>query len=177
MLTLLLLRHAKSSWDNPGLGDFDRPLAKRGKKAAPAIGKALAAMGQHPDLVLCSSAVRARATLDLVLPELGKPAPRIVYDEAIYMATPGTLLARLHAVGTEFADQPPRSVMLVGHNPGLEELAMMLSRGGVDDDTDLMAEKFPTAAVAIFTFDTGSWKSIAPGAGRLEQFLTPRQLA
>jgi phosphohistidine phosphatase len=174
MLTLSLLRHAKSSWDEPALDDYDRPLAKRGKKAAPEIGAALAAMGLRPDLVLCSGAVRARETLDLVLSKLGGPAPEIVYDEALYMATPAGLLARLRKVAAR-ADAP-RHVMLVGHNPGLEELALMLVGSGGADDRARMAEKFPTAALAVIAFNTESWAKVRPGAGRLEHFITPKRL-
>jgi phosphohistidine phosphatase len=176
MLTLALLRHAKSSWDNPGLDDYDRPLAKRGKKAAPEMGAALAAMGLRPDLIICSGAARARATLDLVLKKLGAPVPEVVYDDAVYMATPGALLARLHRIGPSETGEMPRHVMLVGHNPGLEELALLLVGSGAADDTARMAEKFPTAAVAVIGFNADSWGLIAPGAGRLEHFLTPKQL-
>jgi phosphohistidine phosphatase len=176
MLTLTLLRHAKSSWDQPALDDYERPLAKRGKKAAPQVGAALTAMGLRPDLVLCSGAVRARATLDLVLPKLGAPVPEVVYDDALYMAAPDALLARLHRIGPERGGEAPRHVMLVGHNPGLEELALLLAGSGADDDTARMTEKFPTAAVAVLGFNTDSWAAIEPGAGRLEHFLTPKQL-
>jgi phosphohistidine phosphatase len=176
MLTLTLLRHAKSSWGDPSLDDYDRPLGKRGKTAAPEIGAALAAMGLRPDLILCSSAVRARATLDLVLPKLGAPVPRVVYDDALYLATPNALLSRLHRVGPGDTGEVPRHVMVVGHNPGLEELAVLLIGSGASDDTSRLTEKFPTAAVAVLGFNSESWAAIAPGAGRLEHFLTPKQL-
>src|SRR5450631_2444347 len=125
MLTLTLLRHAKSSWEEP-LDDFDRPLAPRGKKAAPEIGAALAARGLRPDLILCSGALRARETLGLVIEDLGAPAPEVIYDDALYMAAPGTLLKRLHGIASAPQRDAPRHVMLVGHNPGFEELALML---------------------------------------------------
>ena len=176
MLTLTLLRHAKSSWDEPGLDDYDRPLAKRGKKAAPDMGAALAKMGLSPDLILCSGAVRARATLDLVLPSLGTPLPQIVYDDTLYLAAPETLLARLRRIGPGETGEVPRHVMLVGHNPGLEELAVLLIGSGAFDDTARLTEKFPTAAVAVLGFAGESWAAIEPGTGRLQHFLTPRQL-
>jgi phosphohistidine phosphatase len=176
MLTLTLLRHAKSSWDDPALDDYDRPLAKRGKKAAPEVGAALAAMGLRPDLVICSGAVRARATLDLVLAKLGAPVPEVVFDDSVYLATPETLLARLNRIGPSETGETPRSVMLVGHNPGLEELALLLAGSGAADDTARMTEKFPTAAVAVIGFNADNWALIAPGLGRLEHFLTPKQL-
>lgn len=173
MLTLSLLRHAKSSWTEP-LDDYDRPLAKRGQKAAPEVGAGLSAMGLRPDLVLCSGAVRARQTLELVLERLGAPTPEVVYDDALYMASPDSLLVRLNAVASERGT--PRHVMLVGHNPGLEELALMLTGSGAADDRARMAEKFPTAAVAVIAFNTESWSGIEPGTGRLEHFLTPKRL-
>ena len=88
MKTLFVMRHAKSSWDTMSLPDYDRPLAKRGRKAAPLIGAEIARLGLRPDLILCSGAARTRETLALVLPALGAPPPEIVYDDAIYMATP-----------------------------------------------------------------------------------------
>lgn len=177
MLTLILLRHAKSSWDDPGLDDFDRPLAKRGRKAAPEVGSALARMGLRPDLVLCSTAVRTRQTLEIVLDELGPPAPRVIFDERLYMATSDRLIKRLHAVGADETGALPSTVMMVGHNPGLEELAIRLVGRGAAEDTARMSAKFPTAAVAVIAFDGDDWTALAPGEGRLEHFLTPKRLA
>jgi phosphohistidine phosphatase len=176
MLTVTLLRHAKSSWDAPALDDYERPLSKRGMKAAPEMGAALAAMGLRPDLILCSSAVRARATQDLVLPHLGAPVPEVAFDDALYLAAPETLLARLRRVGPGETGEVPRHVMLVGHNPGLEELAVLLAGSGGIDDTARLTEKFPTGAAAVLSFAGETWAEIEPGGGRLEHFLTPRQL-
>jgi len=174
MLTLLLLRHAKSSWDTPALSDYDRPLAKRGKKAAPRMGEEVAALGLRPGLILCSSAARAKETLALALPAFGNPAPEVIYDDAIYMATPETLLALLRKLPSDVGK--PQRLMVVGHNPGLEELAQMLTGGGDTEARALMAEKFPTAALAVLSFDVKSWSEIAPGAGQLCRFLTPARL-
>jgi len=176
MLRLSLLRHAKSSWDEPGLSDHERPLAKRGQKAAPKVGAALAGMGVKPDLVLCSSAARTRETLSLVLQKFPAPPPQVVYDESIYMAMPAALLMRLRSVEAEHANRMSRHVMIVGHNPGLEELAMLLIGSGADDDMTRIAEKFPTCAAAIIAFETNNWTEIDAGAGRLEHFIMPRQL-
>ncbi len=175
MLTLLLLRHAKSSWDNPALADYDRPLAKRGKKSAPLMGAEIATLGLGPDLILCSTAARAKETLALILPALGAPAADVVYDDAIYMATPATLLTLLHALPAGAV--APRRVMVVGHNPGLEELAELLVGGGEEDAQELLAEKFPTCALAVLTFDTASWSGVTPGTGKLSHFLTPARLS
>ena len=174
MLTVLLLRHAKSSWDAPALADYDRPLAKRGQKAAPLMGAEIAKLGLRPDLVLCSGAARTRETLVLVLPALGSPAPEVIYDDAIYMAPPAALLTRLRKLPAGGA--APKTVMVVGHNPGLEELAELLVGGGNEEAQELMAEKFPTGALAVFTFDAQKWADIALGAGNLVEFITPARL-
>lgn len=174
MLTLLLLRHAKSDWDNPALADFDRPLAKRGKKAAPRMGAEIAALGLRPDLVLCSTAARAKETLALTLPELGTSPPQVVYDETIYMAAPETLLGLLRKLPA--GKERPQTVMVVGHNPGFEELAEILVGGGDEEAQDMMAEKFPTCSLAVITFDTDKWAEVAPGGGSLARFLTPALL-
>jgi phosphohistidine phosphatase len=174
MLTLLLLRHAKSSWDNPAVADYDRPLAKRGKKAAPRMGAEIAALGLRPDLIVCSTAVRAQETLALILPELGQPTPKVVYDDAIYMAAPEVLLGVVRKIPA--GKDQPQKVMVVGHNPGFEELAEILVGGGDDNAQELMAEKFPTCSLAVFTFEAKEWSDIAPGSGALIRFLTPAQL-
>jgi phosphohistidine phosphatase len=174
MLTVLLLRHAKSSWDTMSLPDYDRPLAKRGLKAAPLIGAEIARLGLRPDLILCSGAARTRETLALALPALGSPAPEVVHDDAIYMATPANLLTLLRKLPA--GASAPKTVMIVGHNPGLEELAELLVGGGNDDARDLMAEKFPTGALAVFTFDAPSWTDIGLGQGKLAHFVTPARL-
>ena len=125
MLTLSLLRHAKSSWADPGLDDYERPLAKRGAKAAPDTGKYLKRQKLRPDLILCSGAVRARATLDLVLAELGSPAPEVRYDDALYRTSPTIMLGALQKIGT-----PYRHVMMIGHNPELHALSLELIGDG-----------------------------------------------
>lgn len=176
MLTLSLLRHAKSSWNEPGLGDHERPLAQRGLKAAPKMGAALEDMGLKPDLVLCSDAVRTRETLSLVLSAFSAPPPQVDYEASLYMATPAALLMRIRSVEAEYSGRMPHHVMVVGHNPGLEELAMLLIGGGADDDMTRVAAKFPTCAVAIIAFETDNWTGVDAGTGRLEHFLTPRRL-
>jgi phosphohistidine phosphatase len=171
MLTLSLLRHAKSSWADRELEDHERPLAKRGTKAAGAMGAFIAKNGLWPDLVLCSDAVRTRATLALVLPELGKPPPRVVFDAALYMATPAALLGRVQKMKSD-----ARHVMLIGHNPGLHALALELTGKGKQDDVEALAIKFPTCALAVLTFKARKWADIGPGAGSLDLFMTPRRL-
>jgi phosphohistidine phosphatase len=170
MLTLSLLRHAKSSWKNPTLPDRDRPLATRGETDAPLMGKAMAERGVDPDLVLCSSARRTRDTLALVLPEL-KIEPKVVYDDALYHATPAEMLGMLHDV------QPGASrVMIVGHNPEIQSFALDLVGSGPKHFRDRLREKYPTAGLAVINFASGLWSSVAVNSGTLTLFLSPREL-
>ena len=171
MLTLSLLCHAKSSWADRELEDHDRPLAKRGTKAAGAMGAYIATNGLQPDLVLCSDAVRTRATLTLVLPQLGKPPPQVAFDDALYMATPAVLLGRLQKMKSD-----ARHVMVIGHNPGLHALALELTGKGNRKDVEALATKFPTAGLAVLTFKARKWSDICAGDGKLKLFVTPRQL-
>lgn len=170
MLTLLLLRHAKSSWDDPELEDFERPLAKRGTRAAHQIGALLADEDLKPDLVLCSGAVRTRATLTLLLPALGQPPPEIVYDDDLYLAAPAVILESIRRAGQA------RRLMVIGHNPGLHALALSLVGDGSRRDISALATKLPTAALAVIDFDCADWSEARPAAGRLKRYVTPRTL-
>jgi phosphohistidine phosphatase len=167
MLTLSLLRHAKSSWKNPTIPDHDRPLNSRGKADAPLMGKAMAKHGLVPDLVLCSTARRTRDTLDLVLPEL-KAEPKIVYEDGLYHGTPQEMLAILQNVPASASQ-----VLLVGHNPELESFALDLIGSGPKQLKDRIEAKYPTAALAVMRFLTGAWKDVGVNSGKLELFLTP----
>jgi len=171
MRTLFLLRHAKSSWDDPDLGDYDRPLAHRGRKAAAAMGVAMAERGWLPDLALVSPALRARDTWERLAAEL--PAPvETRFETAIYMASPDDLLGLLRA-----APETARTVLLVGHNPGLEDCAGLLAGPGSDPEArSRLAEKFPTAALARFDIPPGP-TGLQPGGAALTDFLRPRDLA
>ena len=159
---LLLLRHAKSSWDDPSLADHDRPLAPRGRRAAKRIKAHLHREQIHVDLVLCSSARRARDTLDLVA-----PPGEIRTEHELYGATAAELLERLRRVPDEVG-----AVMLIGHEPATRDLAVGLA----GDGSELADRKFPTAALATLTF-TGPWSALAPGRADLIGFVTPRELA
>ncbi|MCR9218741.1 MAG: histidine phosphatase family protein [Alphaproteobacteria bacterium] len=173
MLTLFLLRHAKSSWSDAGMADFDRPLASRGVKAAPKIGSYMAEAGFAPDLILCSSAQRARETLALVLPFL-KEEPTIRITRAIYEADGEEDLL---AVLAELAPDESARVMLIGHNPAMQDLAVALAGAGAPDDRAALAQKYPTAGLAVLTFDgADGWAGLAPGAGLLTHFVRPREL-
>ena len=169
MLSLLLLRHAKSSWDDSSLADFDRPLAPRGEEAALRMGAYMAAHDLVPDLILCSTAQRARQTLKLVLRHLGADLPTRFAD-ALYLATPGALLACLGKAGAA------QRVMVVGHNPGMHRLAATLAGKGDGKSLKALGAKFPTAALAVLTFEAQGWSKIARGGGRLTLFMTPKRL-
>jgi phosphohistidine phosphatase len=170
MLTLSLLRHAKSSWKNPGLADIDRPLATRGENDAPLMGRAMAERGIDPELVLCSGARRTRDTLDLVLPEL-RVEPKVVYDDALYHASPETMLQMLHAIHPGMD-----RVMLVGHNPEIQAFALDLVGAGPRHFRDRLRAKYPTAGLAVINFAAGLWKSVDVNSGTLNLFLVPRDL-
>ena len=171
MRTLSILRHAKSSWDNPGLDDHERPLARRGLRDAARIGGFIRDSALVPDLVLCSDAVRARATLTLVLAEIATAPPRIVLDDALYLAEPSLLVARIASI-----EPATRHAMVVGHNPGLHALALALSGTGERELLATLAAKLPTAGLAVLDLDIEAWAEIGPGRGRLRAFVTPKGL-
>lgn len=170
MLTLSLLRHGKSSWSDARLKDFERPLSDRGEKAAGRMGAFMARHGIAPDLILCSPAARARQTLDLVLPHF-KGAPAVVYEEALYLASPGSLLKRIRKVAAKV-----RHTLIIGHNPGLQALAQDLAGAGQPEDLEALAEKLPTAGLAVIVFSARSWTKVERGGGRLELFMVPKRL-
>ena len=164
MRTLYLLRHAKSSWDDPALPDHERPLAPRGRRDAKRIAKHLRRLEITPELVLCSSAVRTQQTLDLLRPRLAEVSVRV--EEQLYGASSDTLLARIRSVPDQVG-----SVLLIGHNPALQDLALMLCSSG---ELERLEAKFPTAALA--TLALPRWSSLSPGAADLVAYLVPRQL-
>ena len=167
MSDLFVLRHAKSSWDDPELGDHDRPLAPRGRRAAKAMGGHLRRERIAPDLVLCSSARRTRETLDRIAPALGDDVA-VSVEADLYAASADELLERLRTV-----DDDVESVMLIGHNPGLEQLALGLAGSG--DELPDLRRKFPTGALATLSF-AGRWRDLALGSAELTDFVKPKQL-
>ena len=170
MKTLYLLRHAKSDWGSPGLDDHDRPLAARGERAAAVMGVHFAQQQYQPSLVLCSSARRTRQTLEALLPHL-PGQPELAVEERIYLASSGQLLARLQEV-----DDGQSGVLLIGHNPGIAELAQTLAGSGERASLRRLAARFPTAASAVCEFDLEHWRDLAPGSGRLLAYTTPKDL-
>lgn len=169
MKTLYLLRHAKSSWGDGSLDDFDRPLNKRGRRSVPLIAQYMRTHRLAPDAVLCSAAVRARATLDGIMDALSEADVHL--ERALYGARASDLLDRLHAV-----DDEAGSVMLIGHNPSIQALAVALA---ADHDAPLYGElraKFPTGALAVLSGDIAHWRELAPRSMRLDAFVRPRDL-
>jgi phosphohistidine phosphatase len=167
MRRLLLLRHAKSSWATPGQRDFDRPLAPRGLKAAPHMARYIAEHGLAPDAVICSTARRTRATLDLmreILPE------SVRYEPQIYEASAATLVGLVRAAGDDH-----RTVMIVGHNPGVQDAALLLAAADQPLRREIAA-KYPTAALAVIEFPGDRWIDAVPGSGGVTAFVTPRGL-
>jgi phosphohistidine phosphatase len=161
---LALLRHAKSSWNDPDLDDHDRPLNGRGRRAAAQMGRYLQQRGIAPAVVLCSSAVRTRQTLELL--ELAGE-PRVLYETELYGASAGELLRRLRRL-----DDTVPSVLLIGHNPGMHDLAVALTG---DHDGAAIAD-FPTAALAELSAPIARWPDLEPGTATLERLITPKDL-
>jgi phosphohistidine phosphatase len=170
MLTLMLLRHAKSSWTQIGSTDFERPLNERGTQTAPLIGRYIAANNLAPAQIYCSTARRAKTTAQLVLAEIpGTPEP--VYVREIYDGGPESLFNTI--ASTPNGLDP---VLVVGHNPTIHGLCLSLCRGGNGEALHNMSIKYPTGGLAIMDFDHENWNDIAGGSGRLRDFITPRAL-
>ena len=160
---LALLRHAKSSWSNPDLRDHDRVLTPRGRRAAARMGAYIQEKGLVPDVVLCSSAVRACQTLDL----LGLPADtEVLVEDELYGASASDLIGRIRGL-----DDATRSVLLIGHNPGIQDAAISLARS-----PGALGREFPTAALADFRVSDLEWKDLGPGVAELIALTTPRSL-
>ena len=169
MKQLLLLRHAKSAWPD-GIPDHDRPLADRGRRDAPRMGAYMAATGLQPDFALISSARRTQETWALVEPALAKPCPARTVP-SIYEAEPEAILAAIHDASAE-----SERLLVIGHNPGFEELARLLAPFGDADAISRLMMKFPTAGLAVIALDIERWTEAGPGKGRLESFITPKTL-
>lgn len=168
MHTLHLLRHAKSSWKDD-TEDHARPLSKRGREAARRVGEDLPAALGAIDLVLCSSARRALETSELVLAKFATQPPCLVED-ALYLADSRKLLDRLRQLDERFTN-----VLLIGHNPGLQELAAALAEPGARGSRELAGGKFPTGARASFAI-TAAWSALGDTRHRLVGYVTPASL-
>ncbi|WP_121750246.1 histidine phosphatase family protein, partial [Streptomyces sp. E2N166] len=151
-----------------GVADHDRPLAGRGRRDAPAAGRALAQADRLPDLALCSTAVRARQTWELASAEWGTP-PSVRYDARLYAAGAADLLEVVREVSADID-----TLLLVGHSPGLEELVLALAGDALDDTLDRVRAKYPTSAMAVLDWHGTTWRALAPGAALLTAMTVPR---
>ncbi|MBS0470874.1 MAG: histidine phosphatase family protein [Proteobacteria bacterium] len=174
MKRLLLLRHAKTEPGGADLEDHNRALLPRGREDAPKLGRYIRDNGFVPDFILSSTARRTVETVDLVADALGGNSP-VDFLERLYLAEPEAILDVVRDVADTFG-----TLLVVGHNPGLERLASGLAREPVKrrerDRFDLIEEKFPTAALAVLDFDVDHWRDILPGEGKLKDFVRPRDL-
>ncbi|HYG28736.1 MAG TPA: histidine phosphatase family protein [Allosphingosinicella sp.] len=168
MKILTLLRHAKSTWDDPVARDFDRPLNRRGRRAAHAIGAEMRRLGLAFDRVIASPATRVKETLDEVEAGYARSLGA-AFDQRVYLAGTDALLDIVRS-----ADDKAGRLLVVGHNPGLESLAIALTRGG--GLRDEVAIKYPTGTLAEISLPAERWREIVPGSGRLTRFIRPRDL-
>lgn len=164
---LIVLRHAKSAWP-PDVPDHDRPLGPRGQRDAPAVGRWLREGGHRPDLVICSTARRTRETWELAAGELGGQPPPVRLDERVYAATARALLDVVRE-----APDDAGALLIVAHNPGVQDLVLRLTGEARADALRRAADKFPTSAVAVLSWP-GPWSSLVPERARLEDFAVPR---
>jgi phosphohistidine phosphatase len=170
MPRLLLLRHAKSSWDDPEIDDFDRPLNTRGRRSAPLMGRHCAQHNLIPQTILCSSARRTRETLAGIMPYFTDDL-KIQITRDLYMTSQDRHLDLIREAG-----DTARTVMTIGHNPALRDLAILLIGSGNPSLRAELDDKFPTAAVAVIDFDGRSWDQVGPGGGRIVALFRPREL-
>ena len=170
MRRLMLLRHAKSDWSAAGARDLDRPLSLRGREAAARMGAYMARHALVPDLIVGSPALRVTQTLEHVLSAFKNPA-KIRQEERIYQSGADMLLAVIKET-----PKAVHSLLLVGHNPGMAELASLLIASGNVEARQQLIEKFPTAALAVIDFPLDDWGKLHPKAGRLDRFVLPRAL-
>jgi phosphohistidine phosphatase len=161
MKRLTILRHAKSSWSDPALTDFDRPLNGRGRHSAPEMGRRLKARGEMPDLVVSSPARRAISTARMACREMGFPESRIIEERGLYLAGAGQIMGIVRSLETLAAH-----LMIVGHNPGLTDFANDLSDARIDN--------LVTASLFVVEFDLADWSELAPGTGRFVYYDFPR---
>ena len=175
MKRLILLRHGKSAWDQPDLADAERPLSKRGERSAPLMGQLMLREGYRPERVLCSTAKRTLQTAKRVVTTLGSDLDVEELDE-LYMATPREILTAIVENGGAAA-----SILVIGHNPGLGDLAAWLAAEGDSRDLARLRDKFPTAALAVIDLPIEQWRDLGDTAidnwpGHLVRYVTPREV-
>jgi phosphohistidine phosphatase len=173
MKRLITFRHAKSGWDQPATRDFDRALNDKGKRAAAVMGRHMKSLGMEFDTVIASPAVRVVETLDAMFDGYGK-RPAVGWDRRVYLASASNLL--------EVVQEAPDSadtILLAGHNPGIEELVLSLTTDAGEEEIrnrSEIEEKYPTASVAELTFEVEHWSQIDEGRGHLVRFVRPRDV-
>lgn len=171
MKLLGLYRHAKSDWHDARARDFDRPLNKRGRKGAELMGRHIAEHGIGWERMVASPAVRVAETIELGAKATGRTPP-VIWDRRIYLASSATLLDLIHE-----QEGDPASILMIGHNPGLEDLIFdLVPDDGSSPLRDIVEEKFPTAAYAVLELDADSWADVREGSGRLVHLIRPRDL-
>jgi phosphohistidine phosphatase len=170
MKRLYLLRHAKSDWADPDRVDADRPLSPRGRRAAPTLGRYMRREGLIPALVLASTARRTEETWDLLSETLKSEVP-LEASHKLYLASPARLLKTIRGV-----DDAIPSVVIVGHNPGLQALALELAGSGEASARTRLVTKYPTGGLAVVDFAVDHWADVVAGGGVLERFVVPRDL-
>lgn len=173
MKTIFLLRHAKSDWGNPALSDHDRSLNERGREAAPRMAAYIKSKKYKPDIVLCSTARRTVETYDLVKEALGD-AP-VMFEESLYLAETRNLIERIKWLDDSFS-----SVLMIGHNPGFEQVANSLTRSPEKEDEERlhkrMRDKFSTASFVVIKMPVEQWRDVKVGLGKLKDFMRPKDL-
>lgn len=171
MRHLMLLRHAKSDWSATGTADHDRTLNARGRSAATRMGKYMAKQMLIPVRILCSTATRTRETCALLTAKFPRQVP-VDFEDRLYEAAPETIVDLIAAT-----PQNVRSLLVIGHNPGMQLAALSLCENGHSEHRAKLAEKYPTAALAIIDFETGTWTAVKSEPGHLERFVVPREIA
>ena len=164
MKTLTLVRHAKSSWNHPGLTDFERPLNKRGKRDAPRMASRLATQQIRPQIIVSSPAVRALTTAEVIASALGYQPAEIIRDERIFHAYSNQLLDVIRSF-----DEHRQHIMLVGHNPGLTDLVDQLAHAGISN--------IPTCGIVVLSFSVDRWRDVNDGAGEMQLFDYPKNIS
>lgn len=170
MKSLTLLRHAKAGWSEPSQRDFDRPLDERGRRAAPRMGMYLRSEGMRFDRVVVSPSVRTLETLALVEEGYGAKLTELE-DERVYLASSDTLLDIIHALPDEWGH-----ILIIGHNPGFEDLGILLAGHGPERLMARLSAFLPTGSMVEITFDVDRWSDVKPGMGSLVRFVRPVDL-
>lgn len=171
MKRVAFLRHTKSSWDDESITDFERPLSSRGLTAAPLMGNEIKRLEIDPEIILCSPSRRTRDTLRLTSLENSLVNKKILFDEELYLATPDILLSKIRSLPNETS-----RALFIGHNPGLQNLILLLVQFDNSNNFKKIKEHFPTGSLALIEFSENNWQNIRQGTGSLLYFSSPRLL-